>query len=303
MNKYSDITNIKFQGITAIEPDLNNNTAHPKNIRWICQCNSCGLLKSYAFGNIPRIKSCGCLRRKARTKYVIDYTKIYGFLRPIKEQKSTFGANKKPIYKILCLCDCGKKILVTRCRLINGRIKSCGCHQEYRKIGHIKHGYTSRNKPHPQKNLYPIYNKMKNRCYCKKSIDYPDYGGRGIKVCDRWLGKSGFQNWVNDLMKDWKPGLSIDRINVNKGYSPENCKLSNSKEQARNKRNTQRFTLDGKSLTLMEWCEKYNVKYSLVYKRVKRRKWDLLDALTRPKLGSLKLVTESAPIYTTDYCI
>lgn len=304
MNKYTNIINNKYEGLTVIKYDgIKITKQGNKDVKWICKCNYCDNIKSYSVENIPKNKSCGCLRRQNKTKYKIDYNKTYGFLKPIREEKCAFGTQKKPKYKILCKCDCNKEILVDRNRLIKGRIKSCGCHQEYRKIGHIKHGYTSKNNPHPRKNLYSLYNRIKDRCYHENNDDYKDYGGRGIHMCKRWLWESGFQNFINDIMKDWQPGLSIDRIDVNKGYSPENCKLSNAKEQARNKRNTQRFELNGENLTLMEWCEKYNVKYSLVYKRLKMRKWNLLDALTRPKQGSLKLIAKSAPIDSADYCI
>lgn len=94
--------------------------------------------------------------------------------------------------------------------------------------------------------LYRCWASMKNRCYNEKDVkNYQWYGGRGIKVCDRWIGENGFWNFVND-MGPRPDGYSIDRIDVDGDYCPENCRWSSVKEQSYNRRNNLRFNIDGK---------------------------------------------------------
>lgn len=98
----------------------------------------------------------------------------------------------------------------------------------------------NREKRHP---LLPRYKGMLRRCLNPKCLDYPRYGGRGITVCERWLGDAGFVNFVADMYPSWEKGLTLDRENNNKGYDPENCKWSSAKEQANNTRHKLEYKL------------------------------------------------------------
>jgi len=134
-----------------------------------------------------------------------------------------------------CKCDCGKVTYVLGGNLRSGRQKSCGCLDYERKV---KHGNTSGSKETPE---YRAWKNMKKRCYNTKDKYYQDYGGRGIKVCDRWL--HSFENFLEDMGKRPSPKHSLDRIDYNGDYSPENCRWVTASEQIIN----QRLRKDNKS--------------------------------------------------------
>lgn len=119
---------------------------------------------------------------------------------------------------------------------------------------------------------------MKQRCYNKNFYQYYDYGGRGIKVCDKWL--YNFQAFFNDM--GYKPSLkhSLDRIDNNKDYSPDNCKWSTKVEQMNNTRDNIIITYKGKTQSLKMWSEETKINYNTLYTRIKR-KWPLEKVFTR----------------------
>ena len=104
------------------------------------------------------------------------------------------------------------------------------------------------------------------RCYSNVSLDYKNYGGRGIDVCPQWHGENGFYTFINDVGLRPSKEHSLDRIDVNKGYFPENVKWATNIEQANNRRNTKRYLLDGENLTLSEISRKLGVPYKRIWK-------------------------------------
>lgn len=130
------------------------------------------------------------------------------------------GSKKHSGYLWKCKCDCGNTHLVYSSKLISGRTKSCGClRREIAAERKIKHGLTHHNN---KGRLYKIWCGMRERCYYTKSISYPSYGGRGIKVCDDWNNNyAKFYEWA--MTHGYKDTLTIDRIDNEKGYTPENC--------------------------------------------------------------------------------
>ena len=104
------------------------------------------------------------------------------------------------------------------------------------------------------------------RCYAKKSPDYKNYGGRGIDVCHQWHGESGFYEFIKDIGLRPSKEHSLDRIDVNKGYYPDNVKWATNIEQANNRRNTKRYLLDGENLTISEISRKLNILYKRLWK-------------------------------------
>lgn len=146
----------------------------------------------------------------------------------------------------LCKCECGNNIIRSRDTLRNGAGRGCGCYFHILKYDiYIKQ---------EQRYIYTSYIGMRYRCYKKTDISYPNYGGRGIKICDEWLNDFvAFYQWA--IKNGAKPGLSIDRIDVNGNYEPSNCRWANPKEQGRNKRTNRRITVNGITRCLSEWAE------------------------------------------------
>lgn len=129
-----------------------------------------------------------------------------------------------------CVCECGTKTVVLAGHLRMERIVSCGCYKrENSTMKATKHG-------HWGTKLHRVWLSMRQRCNNSKNKSYKDYGGRGIKVCEDWSDFSVFEDWA--LKKGYKVGLSIERINVNGGYLPENCTWIPLCEQGKNTRRT-----------------------------------------------------------------
>jgi len=172
-----------------------------------------------------------------------------------------------------CVCDCGTEVVVRAENLRSGNTKSCGCY----KIDHparFKHGYA-------HTRLAGTLARMKNRCYNPKNYEYANYGGRGITICDEWLNDStSFYEWaVNNGYDD---SLTIDRIDNDLGYSPENCRWANVYEQANNKRNNTRITFNGETHTIAEWGRIVGINANLLYARRSALGWDTERMLTTP---------------------
>lgn len=132
---------------------------------------------------------------------------------------------------------------------------------------------------------------MLSRCLNPKHVSYKNYGGRGITVCDRWLD---VENFIED-MGERPPGLSLERVNVNKGYSKENCIWADRKTQARNKRSNRLETFNGKTASLAEHCEDVGLNYLTVCSRLNSSGWSLEKALTTPARVPVEYTITSKP--------
>jgi hypothetical protein len=154
--------------------------------------------------------------------------------------------------KVLCKCICGKEKRVLKYNLKQGKSTSCGCLQKEiaaelcSKLDSSTHGFGSK-----KDRLYRIWNGMKSRCYSVNTHYYSNYGGRGIEVCDEWKKDfMSFREWA--LNNGYSDSLSIDRIDVDGNYEPNNCKWATKHEQDRNKRNNIFFNVKGEKLTMKE---------------------------------------------------
>lgn len=135
-------------------------------------------------------------------------------------------------------------------------------------------------KAHPTE--YRAYSNMKNRCYNPKNQAYKNYGERGIKVCDRWLGPDGFVNFLNDMGKRPSKDLSLDRIDVNGDYCPENCRWATQGQQANNRRTNTVIAYRGETKTISEWAKELNIGTTTLHARLFKHKWPVERALTTP---------------------
>lgn len=123
-----------------------------------------------------------------------------------------------------CLCDCGNRAWKRHDHLAEGKVRSCGC-------GMVKHGLSRKG---DRSDTYQIWANMKYRCSCEKDKAFKNYGGRGIRVCERWMN---YENFHADMGDRPTTKHSLDRIDVNGNYEPRNCRWATSREQCRNKRN------------------------------------------------------------------
>lgn len=126
--------------------------------------------------------------------------------------------------------------------------------------------------------LYAIWCGMKTRCNNKNAKAYPNYGGRGIKICERWEDFSTFR----DDMGDPPEGMSIDRIDNDKGYSPENCRWASRKTQSRNRRGRRELTALGKTQSIAKWSDETGLSISTIFARVSAYGWSHERAVTQP---------------------
>ena len=174
----------------------------------------------------------------------------------------------------LCKCDCGNETTVIACNLKAGRTQSCGClNREAAKTAHTTHGHTGTR-------IYNVYHKMIDRTINPNDKSYKDYGGRGIKICDEWLNDFvSFYNW--SIANGYKDGLTIDRIDVNGGYNPQNCRWATPKDQANNRRSNVNITYKGQTQTMMQWAELLNINYITLWKRIKQYHWSIERAFTQ----------------------
>ena len=166
---------------------------------------------------------------------------------------------------IKCLCDCGNEKILTLSAVKRGVIKSCGCGKKAYKESFIKEHITH---GHSKTRLYRIYHGMITRCNNPKREDYKHYGGRDIKVCDEWYNNYlAFEKWA--LSNGYDKSLTIDRIDVNKDYSPDNCKWVTRKEQSRNQERTVYLTYNGEKKPMSEWAELLGISYWTLRSRIK----------------------------------
>lgn len=193
--------------------------------------------------------------------------------REIETMSSVDWRSRRVRYE--CICDCGRKVITEAYRLRGGQKKSCGCLQPKVAAEVAKrrktHGCAGRNRP-PE---YMVWVRMRRRCENPDSQDYSNYGGRGIKVCGRW---SSFQNFIDDMGPRPDKGYSIDRIDNDGPYSPENCRWATVKQQNRNKRSIKKIEIDGVIRGLGEWAEVSGTNLETIRSRLNRH-WDPKEAV------------------------
>lgn len=199
----------------------------------------------------------------------VDLTgQVFGRLTVIDRAENK---GKQTIWR--CRCECGNQLEVNAYNLKSGHTKSCGCINR-ENPPHKNHGKC-------RTRIYKTWCGMKARCHNEKNEFYDDYGGRGITVCLEWQNDfEAFYDWA--IANGYASTLEIDRIDNDKGYSPDNCRWATRKEQCNNRRSNHFITCFGKTQTLSQWAEETGIKQSTIRHRLKKG-WSVQDALTKAK--------------------
>lgn len=181
----------------------------------------------------------------------------------------------------LCLCDCGNEKEVVYMDLKKGDTKSCGCLLRYSQIyGSIKHGYTINGIIRPE---YGIWLTMKNRCNNRSVKCFKHYGGRGVKVCDRWM--ESFDNFISDMGNRPTVKHSLDRFPDNDGdYTILNCRWATKEEQGSNKRNNKWIEFNGKRFIQAEWARILNMDVRKLHYHLSRMNINEVIARFTPEI-------------------
>ena len=226
MKKGVDLVGKKFGRLTVVSEAGTKNRVKYWNC--VCECGETTTARTNSLTSGEK-RSCGCLMRetqKSATTKVNIIGKRYGRL-TVKSE--TAERSKCGEVKYLCSCDCGNETVVVGTSLRNEKTQSCGCL--------LKESTTERAKTHglSKDPLYRIWDGMKQRCHNPKNRAYKYYGARGIYVCDEWFNSpEAFIKWAKE--NGWEKNLEIDRIDNNKGYSPDNCRCVTHKVNMNNTR-------------------------------------------------------------------
>jgi len=173
----------------------------------------------------------------------------------------------------LCRCECGTERVVMRTTLTKGGSQSCGCRvKEVLAAKQYRHGWSGQ----PTHNIWLT---MRQRCHNPNSRSYAQYGARGIYVCDRW--RESFEAFLADMGPQPSPDHSIDRIDCDGPYSPQNCRWATKKTQANNCRRNRVLAYGGKTQTVAQWADELGVSPFTLYQRLSHG-WSTEETLTRP---------------------
>lgn len=186
----------------------------------------------------------------------------------------SYSHNKGYTKYFLCKCDCGNQKIIAKNALTRGKQISCGCARKERiaNLNKLPDGYCR---------LGKIFRSMKYRCYNQSSNHYHRYGGRGIKICDEWLSDiDSFRKWSID--NGYADGLTIDRIDNDGDYSPDNCRWITREEQLNNTSRSVMLSYDGKTQTMTQWAKELNMPTSTLFNRLKVLGWSAERSLSEP---------------------
>lgn len=213
--------------------------------------------------------------------------KRYGRLIVVSESQRHYSKGGHVARMWNCVCDCGNKKVLSTGNLNSGNTKSCGCLRSEM----IIKKYTTHGKCHTR--LYKIYSLMKDRCYNKSTKAYRYYGKKGVSICAEWLNDFiSFYEWA--LKNGYRENLTIERINVNGDYEPDNCTWITQSEQVRNRTNTHFIKYDGEIMTLSEASQKFNTSRSTLRKYEKIFNGDSQKAIEHISKHCIRKIEEDS---------
>lgn len=201
--------------------------------------------------------------------------KRFGRLVVLNAWREHIGCQVRKVAEVKC--DCGTICRKSLDSMMRGGTTSCGCYEaEVRSIVHTKHGYF---KDPDLKRLLYVWNGIRTRCYNPKSKSYRNYGGRGIKLCEEWQDRTKFVEWA--MSHGYRKGLSVDRIDCNGNYAPENCRFATASEQMQNVRYNRNITFQGRTQSLSMWAREIGVPIPTLWRRIFKRNTPLEIAMMR----------------------
>jgi len=177
-------------------------------------------------------------------------------------------------------CHCGKEFICNRAHMRSGHTQSCGC----RHIQRVKefNTLTKRKRGKASSGMYVVWTNMLKRCYRPTDTHFSSYGGRGIRVCDAW---HDFAVFYQDMGEPPFPGASIDRIDNDGDYSPENCRWATASEQQRNRQKMTKYPFRGRMVLLCEIVEEFGLPFGLLWNRVYGQKKTIEQAIAMGPAG------------------
>lgn len=194
------------------------------------------------------------------------------------------GNTKHGAAKWRCVCECGKETIVIGEELRKGNTRSCGCLAKKSTSDRMKCS-VPKNRTHGKAGtpVYKEWSQMKRRCSNPEDKSYTNYGGRGIIVCDRW--RDSFEAFYEDVSKlphFGEKGYSLNRVDNDGNYEPNNVEWATNKKQANNRRSNHLIAYNGKTQTIAQWADEYNLPYKKLWKRLNTFHWDIAIALNTP---------------------
>lgn len=301
MGKSQDLTGMRFERLVVIKRA--EDYISPKGYKrkqWTCICD-CGNTATVSGDYLKTSShpSCGCyLKEKIEHRREEFVGRKFGRLTVLELAEPHVCPSGEIFPRWRCQCECGNITEVYQSSLVTGSAKSCGCLAKENTAKKnrercLKHGGSVRGNID---RLYRVWRGMKERCYSEKHKSYKRYGGRGIKVCDEWLHDyEAFRAWsyANGYDENAKYGkCSLDRIDFDGNYCPENCRWVDYKVQANNASYNRLLTLNGETHTLSQWAEITKIPYDRIKQRLQRGYTDE-EALTLPLGGKRGNVVRS----------
>lgn len=275
MAELIDLTGKRFGKLVVLSKGESRRTSGGQfKATWICKCD-CGNTTTVDAEKLRngRTRSCGCaFGEVVSQKKRKDITgQRFGRLIVVKFIPMNERDNRDRQW--LCKCDCGNYVQVNGTKLRSGHTNSCGC------LIADRTRETCQKFKHQDKRMYQKYHGIMQRCYDVGFRKYSNYGGRGIRVCDEWADKDtgfdAFYEWA--VQNGYSPELTIDRIDVNGNYCPENCRWITNQENQNNKRTNVFLTYNGETHSMTEWSRILNIPYTTIRYHVRYKRESLTE--------------------------